>query len=193
MAGWKKKLRYPSESPWFLKYYIGWIVIGDRHHETSNTHWSAYKDEKITKMRILLTTWWVFAIYVCKIGPNSARSSKIPKLTSPFSCIISYHDIYQYIMFFPVSSVPIMCWKTNLAKVLYFSLFFCLYIPWSNLLKIISFIIPWRYPKFQNSALVQNITNNQKSILNSSFDALSKRLEITWSALIEIMWPTSYT
>ena len=32
MSGWKKKLSYLSESPWFSNYYIGWIVIGNCHH-----------------------------------------------------------------------------------------------------------------------------------------------------------------
>jgi hypothetical protein len=40
MAGWKKKLRYSSESPWFPKYYIGWMGIGNCSHETSNTYLS---------------------------------------------------------------------------------------------------------------------------------------------------------
>ena len=36
MAGWKKKLRYPSESPWFPEYYIGWIEICNCGQKTSN-------------------------------------------------------------------------------------------------------------------------------------------------------------
>ena len=38
MAGWKKKVRYPSESPWFPEHYISRIVIGNCHHETSTKY-----------------------------------------------------------------------------------------------------------------------------------------------------------
>ena len=36
MAGWKKKLAYLEETPWFPKYYIGRIGIGNCDQETSN-------------------------------------------------------------------------------------------------------------------------------------------------------------
>ena len=36
MAGQKKKLRYSEETPWFPKYYIASIEIGNCDQETSN-------------------------------------------------------------------------------------------------------------------------------------------------------------
>ena len=38
MAGRKKKFGYSSESRWFPKSYFGWIIIGNRHHETSSVY-----------------------------------------------------------------------------------------------------------------------------------------------------------
>ena len=43
MAGQKKNLRYPEETPWFPKYYIGWIGIGNCGQKTSNI----YQDSKL--------------------------------------------------------------------------------------------------------------------------------------------------
>ena len=38
MAGPKIKLRYSEETPWFPKYYIDWIEIGNYDQETSNKY-----------------------------------------------------------------------------------------------------------------------------------------------------------
>ena len=37
MALWKKKLRYSEETPWFPKYHISWIGIGNCDQKTSKT------------------------------------------------------------------------------------------------------------------------------------------------------------
>ena len=42
MAGQKMKLRYSAESPWFPEKYIGWIMYGNRHHNTSTIHTMYY-------------------------------------------------------------------------------------------------------------------------------------------------------
>ena len=39
MAGQKKKLWYSEETPWFPKYYIGWIEIGNHGQKTSKIYW----------------------------------------------------------------------------------------------------------------------------------------------------------
>ena len=74
MAGWKKKLRYPSESPWFPEYYIGWIVIGNRHHETSSTYVLMivlYRPEILTSDGIKITN----IIKICILGIGSIHGS----------------------------------------------------------------------------------------------------------------------
>ena len=38
MAGQKMKLRHSAESPWFSEKYIGWIMYGNRRHNTSTTY-----------------------------------------------------------------------------------------------------------------------------------------------------------
>ena len=52
MAGQKKKFGYSSESPWFPESYFGWIIIGNRHHETSIIYCALMmKKQKQTEIR----------------------------------------------------------------------------------------------------------------------------------------------
>ena len=44
MAGQKKKLRYLEETPWFPKYHIGWIGIGNSDQDTSSKFLLKYLD-----------------------------------------------------------------------------------------------------------------------------------------------------
>ena len=50
MAGQKKKLRYSEETPWFPKYYIGWIGIGNCDQETSTIY---HLKKSVNRVKIL--------------------------------------------------------------------------------------------------------------------------------------------
>ena len=101
MAGWKKKLRYPSESPWFLEYYIGWIVIGNRHHETSI---------KQDLVQVEKNCYWICCLCPCN-GPEpiSLPINDLPLWHTGFS--VSHGlDIHHQIRYYePCTDQQLLC------------------------------------------------------------------------------------
>ena len=56
LAGQKKTLRYSEVTPWFPKYYIGWIGIGKCDQETPNI----YECTSVSRPFPIITFCWVW-------------------------------------------------------------------------------------------------------------------------------------
>ena len=104
MAGWRKKLKYPSESPWFPEYYIGLIVISNRHHKTCT---------------IYCGLWWkrpslpIFAIWVATYLHECESQSFYPLYYPGYYVHNSFARSMDKITFFPwqICSVIHLNWK----------------------------------------------------------------------------------